>query len=288
MKIDKKLEGILFVFFASIIWATQPILAKLSYETSSYVQTTSISFIFITLIAFIYAIITKKEFKISRTELKAILYLTTIGTIFADFVYFYALTITPSLNAVLIGHIQPIFIILITFAILKEEKLSKWDYFGGIFMILSAVLVSARNLENLINLRLGTLGDLIVLSVTIAWASTAVVAKKYLKSLNSGVLVSYRYFFASVVFIIYLLIFSSLRINSIYQIVLGVLLGIGYILYYEGLKRIKTAQVGFIELCAPFSAAFLGWIILGETFTLMQLFGLGMLIIGVYFLSKRE
>ncbi|MBI2654908.1 EamA family transporter [Candidatus Woesearchaeota archaeon] len=59
-------------------------------------------------------------------------------------------------------------------------------------------------------------------------------------------------------------------------------------LYYEGLKRLKAAQVGALELSTPFFAAILSFFILGEVTTLFQIIGIVLLFMGVYFLSKHE
>ena len=53
-----------------------------------------------------------------------------IGTLVADLIYFYVLVNTPVLNAVLIGHLQPMFIILIAFIFIKNETLEKRNYLG--------------------------------------------------------------------------------------------------------------------------------------------------------------
>jgi len=59
-------------------------------------------------------------------------------------------------------------------------------------------------------------------------------------------------------------------------------------LYYEGLKRIKAAQVSAVELSTPFFAAILGFVVLGEGVTLLQVGGFFLLLIGMYCLSKKE
>jgi len=69
---------------------------------------------------------------------------------------------------------------------------------------------------------------------------------------------------------------------------LGLTVGVGTILYYEGLKRIKAAQVSAIELSTPLFAALLSFLILRESVTTMQIFGIALLIVGVYFLSRKE
>ena len=286
---DTKKIGVLTILGASLMWALEPISTKLAYENSNFLQTSTIRAITATLIATIYIIITNNHpFRVSRKHVIKIIYIGVVGTVIADLLYLFSLTMIPVINAVLIGHMQPIFIVLIGFFILREDRLTKYDYSGILIMILSGILVTTRTLQNLSRLQLGTTGDLFVLLATIAWATTAIVTRKYLRELNTGVLTFYRFSIASIIFASYMLINSSMVLSNIYQILVGVIVGIGTILYYEGLKRIKAAQVSALELSTPFYAAILGFIILGETVTIMQIFGIILLIIGIYLLSKKE
>jgi len=68
----------------------------------------------------------------------------------------------------------------------------------------------------------------------------------------------------------------------------GIIVAIGTISYYFGLKRIKAAQVSGLELSAPFFAAILGFLILGEQLTIIQIFGIILLLVGIYYISKKE
>jgi drug/metabolite transporter (DMT)-like permease len=88
--------------------------------------------------------------------------------------------------------------------------------------------------------------------------------RKYLKELNAGVVTFYRFSIASAIFVAYLLLELSLVLSNIYQVLVGLIVGAGTILYYEGLKRIKAAQISALELSTPFFAALLGFLILGE------------------------
>jgi len=286
---NTKRFGVSAILLASIMWAIEPTLAKLSYQNSDFLQTSAIRAIFAALTALIYIAITKKvNLGITKQQLSALAYTAIVGTLFADLMYFFALTKVPVINAVLIGHMQPIFIILIGFFILRSDKLTKFDYAGIIFMIISGLMITTKTLENFTAFKLGTLGDLLVLSATVAWATTTIVMKKYLKNMNAGVVVFYRFLFASMVFVIFLISTSRISISNIYQILVGIIVGIGSILYYEGLKRIKAVQVSSLELSTPFFAAILGFFVLGELVTIMQIIGIFLLFIGVYFLSKKE
>jgi hypothetical protein len=70
------------------------------------------------------------------------------------------------------------------------------------------ILIATRSLENLMAFRLGTYGDLVVLSATVAWSTTTIAFRKYLTEMNAGVVTFYRFLFASLVFAAYL-VFSS-------------------------------------------------------------------------------
>lgn len=271
------------------MWALEPIFAKLAYQNSDFLHTSAVRAFVVAVIALIYVLITNKgSLKITKSQFAKIAYIGIVGTIGADLLFFYALTKVPVINAVLIGHMQPIFVVLIAFLVLKEDRLTKYDYFGILIMLTAGFLVTTKTPGNFRALKFGTWCDLILLSATFLWATTGIVMRKYLKALDAGVLTFYRYLIASVVFLIYLLSASSVAINSFYQIIVGVVVGIGTILYYESMKRIKAAQVSALELSTPFWASILGFIILREKITIMQVVGIVLLFAGVYFLSRKE
>jgi drug/metabolite transporter (DMT)-like permease len=287
--VNTKQLGVATILLASILWAIEPILAKLSFENSDFLHTSAIRAMVAALTAFIYLLLTRKApQKIRRRQLPPLLYIALVGTLIADFMYFVALSQIPVINAVIIGHMQTIFIIVIGFFVLKTDNLTRFDYLGVILMIVSGVLVTTKTLDNLIALRFGTLGDLIVLSATIAWATSAIVMKKYLTAVDAGMITFYRFFFPALIFVGYLGATSALFIANIYEVCIGLIIGIGTILYYEGLKRLKAAQVSSLELSAPFFAAILAYVFLNEMVTIMQLLGTLFLIGGVYLLSKKE
>ena len=86
----------------------------------------------------------------------------------------------------------------------------------------------------------------------------------------------------------YVIATSKLFIANIYQVIAGIVVGIGIIMYYESIKRIKAAQAGALELSAPFFAAILGYIFFRETITIIQFAGMLLMFVGVYFLSRKE
>lgn len=288
-RMNTKTTGVAAIIGASLMWAIEPIFAKLAYESSDYLQTSAIRAIGVAVTALVYVILTNKgNLKVSRKQLSVLVYIALAGTMVADLLYLFALEKIPVINAVLIGHMQPIFVVLIGYFLLREDKLTGYDYVGICIMISAGLLVTTKTPANLTAMKLGAAGDLLVLLATVAWATTGIAMRKYLRQLNAGVVTFYRFSIASIIFVTYLLLTSTIVLSSMYQILVGVTVGIGTILYYEGLKRIKAAQVSALELSTPLFASLLSFLILDELVTIMQIFGIVLLIVGVYFLSRKE
>lgn len=285
----KKTIGVLVVLGASVMWSIEPIVAKLSYQTSDFLNTFAMRSVFSLITIAGYLLFSNhKKFLVAREHIPKLLYLSLAATLFADLMYIYALSRVPVINAVLIGHMQPIFVVIIGFAFLRDDTITRFDYLGIAFMVVAGILVTSRTLTNLMGLRIGTMGDLYVLFATIAWATTAIVARKYLKALPAATIAFYRFFFATVIFLSYMFLTGGVEINNVYGISLGVIIGIGTILYYQGIRLIKAAQVSALELSTPFFATVLGILILKEYITVMQVIGILLLFGGIYFLSRKE
>lgn len=281
--------GILSVLLASFLWAFEPVLAKLSYQNSDFEHTLAVRASLVTLTALVYVVVTNRgNLKVDRRQLSALVYVAFAANVLGDIAYFLALTRIPVVNVVLIGNLQPIFIVMLGFLVLREERLSKFDYLAIVVMMTAGVLVATRSLENLMAFRLGSYGDLVVLSATVAWSTTTIAFRKYLKELNAGVVTFYRFLFASLAFAAYLMVSSGFGGVNMYQIMIGIVVGIGTILYFEGLKRNKAAEVSSLELSTPLFAAVLSFLILGELVTQLQIVGLSLLVTGVFLLSRRE
>ncbi len=285
---DSKHMGILAVLCASVMWAIEPVLAKLSYQNSDFLHTSAIRAFVVTGVALAYMAMKRASPVVERKQLPVLAYIGIIGTLFADLLYFFAMTKIPVVNVVLIGHMQPVFIILIGFLVMREERLTRFDYTGITLMMFSALLVSTRTPGNFVSLKFGNMGDLLVLVSTIAWATAAIAVRKYLRGMNAGVITFYRFFIASAAFAVYLAATSKIAVANVYQVMVGIVVGVGTIFYYEGLKRIKAAQVSALELSAPFFAAVIAFVVLKEMLTSMQIAGLLLLFSGVYYLSKKE
>ncbi len=285
--VDRKVIGISFGVLAGLMWAIEAVLGKMLLASLNFMQAAASESFFAAITAFAYLSLSGKSMKVKPSQLRDILLIGLVGSVLAPAAYFLGLTLTFAVNATLLAHLQPLFVSILGFFFL-EEKLKKNDLIGGLLIGTAVILITGRSLENLLNLRFGNLGDLVILFATLCWAFVAIPGKRLTKSLNSILIVGYRFLAASTVFIPILLILNQLVIKSPYQVVLGITVGLGYIFYYEGLRRLKAGQVALTELSSPFFTAFLAWFTLGEYVTVMQIVGGILLAVGLLTLTHEK
>lgn len=283
-----KAEGILFVLAASLIWAIESILVKYLYKHGSTVlETATVRAIIASFVAFAYLVFKRARVIPTKSEFISVSYIALAASLLADTLFLFGVTKTNIVNALLIAHTQPIFIVLLGLFFL-HDKLTRFDYMGGFLMIMAGIMVSSARLENLLSLRLGNFGDLLVLLASFAWATTAVVARKHLTKSESALVTAYRFGICGLFLFAILLFRSGIFAPALLQVCLGVVIGVGYIFYMEGIKRIKAAQVSSLELSSILFGAVFGYLIFAEKVTSLQLTGIIVMLAGVYLISKKE
>ncbi|MBS7648144.1 DMT family transporter [Candidatus Bathyarchaeota archaeon] len=285
--VGQKALGALFGVLAGAMWALEAVLGKMLLSSLNFLQVAASESIFASLTSLVYILLTNKNLRVKRVHLKDILIIGLVGSFLAPIAYFLGLTLTFAVNATLLAHIQPLFVSFLGFFLLGE-RIRRNDVFGGLMIGVAAVLITGRSIENLLSLKFGNLGDLTVLFATFCWAIVAIPGKRLTKYINSVLIVFYRFLMASAAFIILLLILGEFTIGFASQVFLGVIVGLGYIFYYEGLKRLKASQAALTELSSPLFTALLAWFILGEYTTAMQIAGALLLLVGLVTLTREK
>lgn len=76
---------------------------------------------------------------------------------------------------------------------------------------------------------------------------------------------------------------GSFRAILVMGLVPGVL---AMYLYYAGLKRTKASSAAIAEMFFPVAAVIVNWRFLGQTLTVSQVLGMGLLLVSVYFINR--
>jgi len=282
-------KGIILIIIASLLVGTSPILAKLAHLETQTLSTLTIRAMSAAIVALVYILVTKTSLNINKKTFYVILFIAFSAIIIGDSIFIYALEILPAVNAALILNIQPLFIILIGFMILgKDENLSKISYINIIIMIFAIFLIITKTPDNLFGLKLGVIGDLLVIIAVIAWSFSDVVVKRHIKENHAAILVFYPYLISAVILSLFLAPSFTTSQLSIWPVIMGLFHGTQVILYYEGLKYIKVALASGLGKLATVFTIFLAFIIFKETMTPMQIIGTIVLLVSAYFLVQYD
>jgi|YNPBryulayer2012_1023412.scaffolds.fasta_scaffold06231_2 drug/metabolite transporter (DMT)-like permease len=275
--------GIIAVLGAAAIWAIEPIVARFIGSSLSFDQMLFSRALGCVVISALVLFVRRTPFRVTSREGRALVLIGFLGSFVSDFLYFVAILFlkTPVVNAVLIAHLQPVFILILGHWIFHEGKFSFWDYGGIVAMLFSGILVMSGSLKNLLSWRFGGAGDYLVLVATVFWALSGILAKKYLQNRSSALITLYRFFVSLPFYGITAFLLSRAISLSVSSLLFGGMIGIGYFLYYEGLKRLKTAQAAALELAAPVFATAFGYIFFQETVSLLKWIGIGLLFVGI-------
>lgn len=281
------------VIGAVIIWGISFISTKIILESFTLGTYISIRF-FLSAVIFFFICLKKGFPKYSRQTNKKLFLLS----FFQPFLYFIfetaGLSRTSASLASLLIAIIPV-IVLIVARIIIKEKISRKNIFGIILSFLGIFfLVTGGKLE--IPGESGTfIGNLMILGAVFSAAFYIVLGRNLGGEVSSFHLTASQIFYGALFFLpFFFLNLKSMNWAEIAPIALGALgfntvcstLG-AFLLYNHGLTRLSAARASLFLNAVPLVTALTAWAVLGETLTLFQIGGGGLVIVSVLLTSIR-
>jgi drug/metabolite transporter (DMT)-like permease len=196
---------------------------------------------------------------------------------------------------VLLQKLQPIFALILAWAILKERLREKFYILAGIAIAASYFLVFGWNIPNM-----NTGGDNVLaaaysLLAALSFGSATVFGKKVLYKYSFKTGTFYRFFFTTILMSIYVVIFSGFGFSSMtttnWLIILLITFTTGsgaIFLYYFGLNRIKASVSTICELFYPLTAILLDYLVNGVLLSWVQIIAAGVLIYVIVMINKKN
>jgi drug/metabolite transporter (DMT)-like permease len=137
------------------------------------------------------------------------------------------------------------------------------------------------------------IGVMFVILSTISWSVYAVCIKKVIRTIDPLAIISYVSLISVVLFLPLVLKFGDIRSIGKVSIGMNILLfvsgilgvGVGNTFYYHAVKHVGTSISSVFFLLLPFSVGILGFIILGETLTAMQIVSGFLSIVGCWLVT---
>ncbi len=141
-KSSNKIKGIFYIAIASIAFGIMPILAKLAYKGgANAINTLALRFTFASIILFIYIKTKKLSLRVSKEQIKLILFMGVIGYSMTSILLFISYNYIDVGIAGMILHTYPLMVMILSIIIYKEKfKLKKFLYLMvttiGVFIML--------------------------------------------------------------------------------------------------------------------------------------------------------
>lgn len=244
-------------------------------------------------------------FLVRRQELRdlktkgwiAIAFVGLMGSAFGT--YFFTSSyqlINPSVT-ILLQKLQPVFAVVAARVFLGEKPRHGF-YLWGLVAIFGAALVSLPTGKPSFD---GSTPELIAgigfaLAAAVSWGLCTVFGK-FATNRVSFPVVSFLRFAWGLAGIAILLALSMMSARQPVVITTSMVQSILYMglipgvlamyLYYAGLKTTRASAATFAEMFFPVTAVIVNWRILGQPLSLIQLLGMGLLLVAVFFISRK-
>jgi len=290
------MTGALLIIFCSILWATDalfrlPLLASHSAGTIVLAE-------HLICVAVTFPFFVKHRRELSRFTVKSwlsVAFIGAIGSALGTFLFTSSYKyVNPSVT-ILIQKLQPVFAIAGARIFLREVPKSSF-YLWAFLALLAGTMVSIpefwRISEFMSTAQLT--GITCALGAAMAWGLSTVFGK-WVSGTASFQLITFLRFAwgllgVSIIWSVthqsqmHFVTDRSALLKLVYiALVPGVL---ALLLYYAGLKQTKASLATFLEMFFPVSAVIVNWIWLGQALSVVQILGMVLLSVSVFFINR--
>ncbi len=232
---------------------------------------------------------------IKAYQIIPIILLGMTGVFAYNVLFFKALKIIDAGRAGLIVAMIPILIAILSSYFFKE-KLTMIKVTGIIISVTGAVIVISRgNPLDILDGNLGR-GELYIFCCVLSWVAYTLVGKAMLDGLSPLVLIAYSSVIGAVGLFVPACVNGVIRnlphycatdwLGIFYLAFFGTVLG--FVWYYEGIKKIGPTKAGLFINFVPVSAVLLAFLILAEPITSSLLIGAILVTFGLYLTNRTS
>ncbi len=289
-------RGYIYVALAIVLFSTVEVISKYLQEGSAgapvgKVEIALFRFIFGALLVLAVAL-ARGQWRTMLTVLKehpvALLALGAVGVFLTFYALHWALEISDAGVTAVIFSLNPIFTAGIAALVLKERtNLAVW---GGLALGMAGAVISITRL-NFSNLagRADVRGGLLALAAALCWSIYTVYGKRYSERYGAVAVSCITMTVGALLFLVASLASGSLGSMTSYSLKSWALLaylgvaavGIGYLLYFEGLRRVTASRGTALFYLKPVLATVFAYLILGEPLSATVLSAAGLAAIGI-------
>ena len=290
-KYDQTKLGYVFAILAAVMFGSVSVVAKPIVSSVDPILLASLVYIIaaITLSPFAQ----KKKKNLTRRDLLLIFSIALCGAVIAPSLYFVGLTHASASDAALIANGEVFFSVLLAVMFFKERlRLVGWI---AVFFVLSGMVIISTNL-NFVDFTLQQIHykDTLLILAMLFWALDNNLSRYLAQKMDVENIVQIKSAIGGVMLlVIALLVFQidvNIEINQIIPILALGTIGFAASLYFflQGLKRIGIVRTITIFSMSSVFGVIASAIFLAEQISWYQIIAAGMMIFGIYLVSRKE
>ncbi len=231
----------------------------------------------------------------TKSDWKYLALQSLTGVVLFRVLSFYGLKMTSPVNAGIITSTTPAVIALIAMFLLKES-ISRNMWIGIVFAILGVSIINIftevhNSVEGVSD---KVFGNLIIIFAVVCEGLFTIFRKKTpnIPAIHGSFHIIWIGLFLSVPFAFLDIDYSVLRdysFNDFLPILYYGLFGsvIAFILWFDGVSKVSASLAGLFTGIMPVSAVILSFLILSENIEWYHIIGIGLVLFGIYFGSKK-
>ncbi|MBN1638662.1 MAG: DMT family transporter [Ignavibacteriales bacterium] len=276
----------------SIIWGSTWLAIKFGLYSFTPFFSIGLRFFLASILIFIFMKFRGMTLQLDFLSLKLYLVLTFFSFVIPfGLVYWAEQYIDTGLASILFA-VYPFFIIVFSYFLLPNEEIGKLKIIGVTLGFIGIIIIFAEDFS--IDFSHDFLGMLFVILSAILQALIAVTIKKFGQHLNP-ITMNFLPLLSSGIILI--LIGYFLEDRNYWKFDLNGILSVSYLAtfgtlvafttYYWLLKRMNIVILSFSSLITPIVAIILGWLILSEKFSIYDIIGSCVVLIGILFVNLQ-
>jgi drug/metabolite transporter (DMT)-like permease len=280
----------LFVFLASIIWASTAAVSKLVLLNLNNFEVLFYSSFFAALSLLFFVIFSGKYKSIRRFRAVDYAWSALLGFIgvFLYYVLFYgALMFSSAQEAFIMNYTWPIWVVIFSFIILKE-KISFLKIMAVLISFFGVYLVATKGSFTIFSVN-SVGGILMGLGAGVCYGLFSILGKKRKYEETSSMLL--YYLFALIFISIIIFSFFDIRFLTLRELMgvawLGIFVsGIAFVLWFFALRLGNVAKMSNFIFLTPFLSLVYIYFLLGEEILISSFIGLIFIVLGIIIQSR--
>jgi len=287
-KLSEYHKGVIWVLISASSFGFLVIVTKFTYrEDINAITLLFLRFLFALIILFGYTQFENLDLKLKKKDLVAVLALGGIFFFVATFGFYHSLYYLPAGTAVLMSYTYPVFVTLIAFCFLNERITTKVIIalllaLIGVFLIVYSKKIEV-NLKGVVLITISSFFNSIYLTL----------GKITVKNIDPRVMSFYIIFSVTFVYFItgtstgLLQIYLTLK-GTLLILLMGLVSAAIPVTFFKGLKLIGASTASILNTFGCVITIALGFLLLGEIISSIQLVGGMLIIISVLILRKKN